>query len=64
VLTKLHNASVHSQNVCNVTETVTAPLLHLLHSTIDAHRRRVEEVEMANERLRNEIAQLEDAAAT
>jgi len=33
ILTRIHNASAYAQTLCNVTETITSPMLHLLHST-------------------------------
>jgi len=37
IMTSVHNASVFAQNLCGITETVTSPLLHLLHG---AHKQR------------------------
>jgi len=33
ILTRIHNASAYAQTLCNVTETITSPLIHLLHAT-------------------------------
>nr|CAB3226151.1 lys-63-specific deubiquitinase BRCC36 [Phallusia mammillata] len=64
ILTKLHNASVHTQSVCNITETVISPLLQILEQTHTNHKLKIKEVEAENEELRKMLAELEASSIT
>ena len=57
-MTKIHNAAVHAQTVCNITETISSPLLHALEATIVSHRKKVIEVEDENKQLKEKIEAL------
>ncbi|CAK8698157.1 lys-63-specific deubiquitinase BRCC36-like [Clavelina lepadiformis] len=59
ILTNIHNAAVHAQTICNITETVTSPLLHVFEAAISSHQRKVEQVREENEKLKKEIFLLE-----
>ena len=58
-MTKIHNASVHAQVICNITETVTSPLLHLLASTAEVRKEKLAKVEAENTDLEKKIAELQ-----
>ena len=59
IMTKIHNASVHAQVICNITETVTSPLLHLLASTAEVRKEKLAKVEAENGDLEKKIAELQ-----
>lgn len=59
ILTKIHNASVHAQVLCNITETVTSPLLHLLAATAEGRKEKLAQVEAKNKDLEEKIAGLQ-----
>ena len=49
---------MHAQTVCNITETISSPLLHALEATIVSHRKKVIEVEDENKQLKEKIEAL------
>nr|XP_009862222.1 lys-63-specific deubiquitinase BRCC36 [Ciona intestinalis] len=58
VMTQIHNASVHAQSLCNITETITSPLLHVLEATNKKHEMELERIKLENEELKQQIAAL------
>jgi len=63
-LTNIHNAAVHAQTVCNITETISSPLLHALEATIVSHRKKVLQVEDENKQLKDKIKALKQQLAS
>ena len=64
VLTNIHNAAVHAQTVCNITETISSPLLHALEATIVSHEKKLLEVNDANDKLKAKIKALQQQLAS
>ena len=64
VLTNIHNAAVHAQTICNITETISSPLLHALESTILHHKEKLKEVNGENESIREKIQAIKQQLST
>lgn len=58
ILTRIHNASAYAQTLCNVMDTITSPLLHLLHATNDARKIVLNRVNEENQQLAQRIKEL------
>lgn len=58
MLTNIHNAAVHAQTVCNITETISSPLLHSLEAVITSHRYKLTQLQAENKELLREIEAL------